>query len=77
MATKHEEDAEQAFFAEHMKGEHKMSTTHQGRRQGEGIQIRRALDSLGQENPAFNLERKNIADAIKRSEERKRSGKRG
>jgi hypothetical protein len=68
MATKKEEDAEQAFFAEKLKEQntmdkHTKDAEHQHKAGDE------YKDSLGQGNPAIDLEKKNIAEAEKRNKE--------
>jgi hypothetical protein len=73
MATKEEEDAEQAFFADKVKEQEKMDKhTKAEPKEADESDYR---DSLGQPNPAHDFEKKNIADAGKRQEEKEAEAK--
>jgi hypothetical protein len=76
MATKQEEQAEQAFFAGKIKEqqeESKMATHTKDSEHKAGGEVFK--DSLGQENPAHDLEKKNLEEAAKRHEEQEAQAK--
>jgi hypothetical protein len=64
MATQKEEAAEQAFFAEKVKEQEEEDMKHEK----ETEQPEKTVDSLGQENPAQDMERRNIKAARERQE---------